>query len=368
MKNVLFIGPYRQSDGWGNASKEYLRALKKTKYNVVSRPVYLNAQRTFETTNEFTDTENKHCNSYDVVIQNCLPHMFRKLGRVKNIGISFFESTVKYTPWIECIKMMDEMWVSSEFEQQLLMPLKSKVIPIPVDTQKYYMPFRYNNYLEPYSHEYKFYFIGELIERKNVEALIKAFHLEFAINEPVRLVLKVNKVGMSQDQVRNFTGGLIKNIKESLGRYDNLKDYKVEIVIPNFLSSDDINGIHAQCDCFVMPSSGEGFCIPALDAVGFGSFILVNRNSSMNQFMTDTDDNGILVDSHESPATSKDKPLRFLYNGLDQWYTVDLKSLMNAMRTAYEHRHDKTILKERNKTKISSYSYDTVAKRMEELI
>ena len=41
-KNILFVGPYRQADGWGFASHDYLMSLLTTEHNIASAPIYLN--------------------------------------------------------------------------------------------------------------------------------------------------------------------------------------------------------------------------------------------------------------------------------------------------------------------------------------
>jgi hypothetical protein len=39
--NVLFVGPYRQNDGWGMATKSYIRAVATKCPNLTIRPVFL---------------------------------------------------------------------------------------------------------------------------------------------------------------------------------------------------------------------------------------------------------------------------------------------------------------------------------------
>ncbi len=39
--NILFVGPYRQPDGWGMATRSYIKALATKHKNITTRPVYL---------------------------------------------------------------------------------------------------------------------------------------------------------------------------------------------------------------------------------------------------------------------------------------------------------------------------------------
>lgn len=365
MSTILFVGPYMQSDGWGNAAKEYIRALRLTKHNLTVRPVYLNMQGSYDKFDEFEDLENNVYDRYDIVIQNCLPHQFRRYGGVKNIGLSFFESSIESTPWPLSINLMDEMWVSSAFEQEILadshINVPIKVVHMPTDITKYdkqYPRFDFHN-----NHEFKFYFIGEFVTRKNLDALIIAFHREFHKDEMARLVLKTNVVGLDDISTLSYVNNHIRKLKESMSIYPKKDQYKSEIIITKFLSIEELYGLHLACDCFVMPSSGEAICIPAFDAIGFGKTPIVNTNTSMGDYV---DANGFLVNSYECPAIDHNRPLPFLYTGKDTWYNIDILSLQSHMRKAFEMSDDVRARMHNNaKAMLSRYSYEAVAKIME---
>jgi len=369
--NILFVGPYRQSDGWGYAAREYIRALRLTKYNLCVRPVYMNSQKSYEDFDEFTDLENRKFESYDIIIQNCLPHMFRRYGdaQTKNIGLSYFEtSTILPTPWPLSINTMDEIWVTSSFERRTLLNSMVKipinVVHIPTDHTKYEKEYEYFKPLENHKDEFKFYYIGELSERKDVSTLIAAFHREFHPNEKVRLVLKVNQVGLDEQTVLFNINRLISQIRRSL----NLSSYKEDVVITKYLTQDELFSLHKSCDCFVMPSSGEAFSMPTFDAMMCGNLILINKNSSITQYECGT---GIRVDSHECPAIVDNKPLPFLYTGRDTWYKISMLDLQKKMRRATELDRNKirsSIIKNAHTTILPNYKYDAVAKQIEELL
>lgn len=354
--NILFIGPYRQSDGWGNAAKEYLRALRLTDHSISARPIYLNSQSEYADTQEFKELEENSPDNYDIIIQNCLPHMFRHYGGVKNIGLAFFESTVDNTPWPNCINLLDEMWVCSKFEQRFILDSVNPIvrcIPIPTDPFKYIKKYDCS-LLDKHKHEFKFYFIGELNSRKNIEALITAFHREFLLNEPVRLVLKLNNVGRSKENTLDAAKVKINHIKQRLGLYKNPGDYRPDIIITEYLPEEELYGLHQQCQCFVTASSGEAFCIPAFDAMSFGNNVIVNKVSSMAEYLDPNTD--CLVHAIKTPAIAEDRPLDFLYNGRDWWYEVITTDLQRVMRKTYE---DKIPV-----SKPLDYSHHAIARKM----
>ena len=70
------------------------------------------------------------------------------------------------------------------------------VVPHAVDFEKFKGPFK--NVLDG---AFFFYTIMEANNRKNLGALIKAFHTEFAIDENVQLVVKISKPGQNPKEV-----------------------------------------------------------------------------------------------------------------------------------------------------------------------
>lgn len=373
MTKVLFVGPYRQSDGWGNAAREYIRALRLTGCDLATRPVYLNLQSKYADIDEFDDLEYNKNRPYDIIIQNCLPHQFRRYGGVKNIGLAFFEtSDISSTPWPPSINLMDQMWVSSSFEKLTLFNSGVDIpvcrVPIPVDKDKYTKEYEPFEPLNRHKHEFKFYFIGEYIARKDIQTLLLAFHREFGAHELVRLVLKVNSVGADAAMTLSRVNSDIMALKNALKIYPSPEMYKQEIVIPNYLSEDELYGLHKSCDCFVTASSGEAFCLPAFDAAMFGRAPLVNRNSSMRDYIFNN--NGGLVDSHLSPAISQDRAMPFLYTGKDTWYQVDVINLQKKMREAFEEvpKKKEQMAKWSQENILPDYTYEAIAEKMKGLL
>lgn len=375
MKNVLYVGPYRQSDGWGNASKEYVRALKKTGCNLSIRPVYINSQSSYQEFNEFSDIEGKGLASYDTIIQHCLPTMFRRYGEVKNVGLSFFETAnISSTPWPMNINLLDEMWVSSKYEKEVLeksgVKTNIEVVPIPVDIEKYNKKYE-SDLLKGMDNYFKFYFIGEYISRKDINSLVTAFHREFSRNELVSLVLKVNKIGVDADTLKSHVSANLKSLKETIKIYPHPSMYREEIIITEYLSENDLMSLHQKCDCFVMPSSGEAFCMPAFDAMAFGKMPIVGANSSMAEYVMSSF-NGYKVSSYEVPAIAQDRPLPYLYTGRDTWQQIDVIDLQKTMRYAYNSLRyqyfPQDIMEATRKDYTDLYSYDSISKKMEEII
>lgn len=361
--NVLYIGPYRQNDGWGYAAKSYFEALHHSGLNLTARPIFMNNSQDVDRSSLFCDAEKNVSEHYDVIIQNVLPHMMRRYEGSLNVGISYFESNnIQNTPWPQSINLMDQMWVTSNLEKSILtnsgVETQIEVIPISCYPNSYDAIVRFDD-LASHRDEFKFYFIGEYIERKNIKTLITAFNLEFEPSENVRLVIKANKMGMSPPDLLRRLNGDIRDIKRGLGKFPNVEDYKQEIIICSRLTNEEMKGLHQECDCFVVPSFGEAFCIPAFDAMGYDNPVIVGSNSSLTDFIDE--ENGYIFKNYEIPAVAADRALPFLYNGSDTWWQPDQLSLQAQMRKAFEEAK-----RPQNKQILEQYSHQRIGQLINE--
>lgn len=362
--DILFIGPYRQQDGWGEAAKDYIRALSCTGANLEIRPVYMSRNIDEAIDPFFLALEQKKINKPEVVIQNVLPSWVSYDGRFKrNIGLCYTEtSNLKYTSWPARLKTMDEIWVPSYADSLNLLEIDRPLytIPIPVDTSMFEQSYSGIPFLQD-SNEFKFYFIGEYVQRKNLLALITAYHLEFDKSEPVSLVIKTNKGGVSSEKLNKIIMDDVNRIKQTLRLYKSLDSYKQEIVITDRLSNFEMCSLHTSCDCFVMPSRGESFCRPAIDAMGFGKTPIVTNFTGMTSFIDNN--TGWLIDSVQTPVMVTDPPMTDLYTGRERWYEVSIMHLRRLMREVYENRNSKEVTEKRElgQDKVYDFSYNNVA-------
>ncbi len=368
MKNVLFIGPYRQRDGWGRASRDYLKALSKTKFNVSSKPIFMAASVDEDVPSYVEKLENTVLKARpDVVIQNALPHYFDYQADCHNIGISYFE-TAGWKPigWANHINLLDEMWVSSETEKQILLNdgvnVPVSVVPMPIDMD-WLNPEAEPLKLPEMEDCYVFYFLGEKIYRKNIMGLVLAFHREFARSEPVKLVIKTSKLLRSAEDLSSELQGEILDLKKKMRLYASLQDYHREFIITDFLSEAELNGLHVLGDCLVIPSRGESLSRPVMEAMVMGNQVVVTDNTPMSEL---TGNAGLHIDSHEVPVVVSDFPLRQLYTSHETWQEPNIISMQKQMRAAYEMSEErKGQRKEALQKRIQNYTHDSIAKLME---
>lgn len=370
--NILFIGPYRQNDGWGNAAKSYIRALSKIdSVNLCIRPIYMGSS-TCEIDEDIIEFEYNSFDEYDIVIQNVLPSLCDYSDKFKkNICLAYTETNMlPEVEWIHRLNLMDEVWVPSSQEKQNLeqsgVKIPISVVPIPLDIE------RVNSIEEELSineiNEDSFMFLvcGEFIERKNIPSVISAFHAEFSPDEDVELLIKTNRAGVAGHDLLNLVTEKANNIKAKLRLYPNIQTYKNNYIITERMQDEHLLALFKRADCFVMASHGESWCIPAAECMALGTPCIVTSHTGMTEFVTS--DNGWVVDSTETYVSTKDAPLPYLYTARETWRQIDVMELRKAMREAYE---DSTLLSKKSteaKKDIKKYSFEAVAETVQGLL
>lgn len=367
---VLYIGCYREGTGWGNSAIDYILALDSVGVDVVCRPVKLNNSNP-DLPNRILELESKDSSGCDVCIQHVLPHhMEYNSSFKKNIGLYFTEtSSFEYSPWPNRINQLDEGWVSCQqsldasIYSGVKIPLK--IIPIPADISRFertYPPLD----IPEIENTFTFYFIGEAIRRKNLVSLIKAFHLEFSPNELVSLVIKTNKSNLSSEECHKHISEMCSQVKNNLKLYKNIDDYSKEIIITQRLSDEQMMGLHISCDCFVMPSFGEAWCIPAFNAMGFGKTPICTNVGGMSEFLKDG--GGFLVEGNSEPVFGMTETFHDIYTGRENWCNIDIRYLQSEMRYVYDsYSHDDSEymkIKDHGRKSVYDYSYQAVGELM----
>lgn len=359
--NILYIGPYRQNDGWGLASRDYLLSMSTCAKNVSAHPIYLYHSIEQNIPNIIKTMETNRFAEYDTIIQHCLPFAMTKIGSQKNIGMLFLENQKFNSHSINNLNAMDEIWVSSNLEKEnlekagIIKPVFKVGHAIDVNgTQKIEQSIKFNKNIE---HHYKFYVIGEYIQRKNIKDVVAAFHLEFDTTDPVSLIIKTSLSGVDSKVLANEIKKQCHDIKQSLRIR---KQFHPEIIITERLNVGQLNALHQLCDCFVMASYGEAFCRPAAEALCNGKYCILSANMGVNEAIDRADYSEIecfaqpVILENASYIGAMD-----IYNGHEDWYQPSINSLRQHMRQAFINRPtvDKTKYMER-------FSYNTIGQNI----
>lgn len=370
--NILFIGPYRQDDGWGNAAKSYIRSLAKIdSVNLCIRPIYMGSS-ICEIDEDIIEFEYNSFDEYDIVIQNVLPSFCDYSDKFKkNVCLAYTETNMlPEVEWVQKLNLMDEVWVPSSQEKQNLtdsgVKVPINVVPIPLDIEKITSVEEELSINEIDEKSFMFLVCGEFIERKNIPAVISAFHAEFSPEEDVELLIKTNRAGIAGHELLNLVTDKANNTKARLRLYPNIATYKNNYIITDRMEDEHLLALFKRANCFVMASHGESWCIPAAECMALGTPCIVTSHTGMTEFVNT--ENGWVVDSVETHVATKDAPLPYLYTANETWRQIDIMKLRNAMREAYDDcmMFDKKSAKA--KEDIKKYSFEAVAETVQGLL
>ena len=116
-----------------------------------------------------------------------------------------------------------------------------------------------------------FLFLGNVEPRKNVNNTVKAFVAFAEKNSKVKLVITGLKVSF------------IENILSEI----NKTDYLSRIIITGFVSESVLLTLYSQAKVFLYPSLREGFGLPILEAMAFGTPVVTSNISAMPEVAGD---------------------------------------------------------------------------------
>tara|TARA_R110000751_G_scaffold86231_3_gene171792 strand:+ start:4647 stop:5753 length:1107 start_codon:yes stop_codon:yes gene_type:complete len=364
---VVYIGNYNDGTGWGNACLSNILALDSVGVKVVPRAITFNNSHITQN-QRVRELEGQSERNSDVCIQHTLPSLYHYNSGVKNIGVFYTEtSTFSESMWPKYINLMDEVWVPNS---QMIRASKASGVNVPVNLCP--LSIDLNDYediedcadIGEFDGCFNFCFVGEFVKRKNIEALLRAFHSEFHPSEPVNLFLKLSMPGVessdSLNQFDNFSASVKSGLKIR-------KDYRKEIAITGMLEKRHLTSLVNKCDCFVMPSYGEAWCIPALESMALGLPVIHTSETGMDDFCV-----GWPVQSRSSRCYLANDSLDDVYTSLTSWREIDIESLASIMRVAYEtyknNKQEWNKITTLAKDKAKDYSVRNIGNIMKELL
>lgn len=332
---IVYIGDYTSGTGYSESSNRTILGLDSAGLDIIPRSLKL-ASQYVKPPEKILELEKKSSLGAKIVIQHLLAPLFSYIGGFRNIGYFHLETThMRPSGWQFYANLMDEIWVCSEQNRQACIdsgvtkPIK--VVPIPADMSAYsleYPQFDFGN-------RYKFYHIGDYSTRKNTENLIKCYLEEFSRDDNVVLILKTYVESTSPQESFNIISNEIKKLKESL-RKGPEEIYPPIIIIPDYLSTNEVYGIHQSCDCFISLERAAAWNLPAFDAAGFGKWVIVNGWGGQTQFIKDQQNGTLLSYRMRSVYGMTRSPYQNLYTCHEKWAEPDLEEAKLCMRAAYE--------------------------------
>lgn len=355
MSKILYIGPVRDFSGYATAARGYIRALHEAGANLTVRPVRYD-QADPGTAYQVTELERellkRDLNDVDVVIQHLTPNEMRPAEGKVNIAVVAWETTRIPAYWVEKLNQFDavitfcEASVSAFKDSGVTVPVHK--VPHTFDIASYDL-----SDVEPLvppgdfslDGKFVFYNISQFAAKKGLDVLLRAYLGGFHGHDDVLLMLKTY-INMAGDRTaeREKLRAYVNNVKS--GMRLPADGYPKIGIITNTLDEEQIRRLHKTGDCYVCSSRGEGWCIPAFDALAGGNKLVTTLWGGMGEFAaTFRMSEGARPSINVYPVQYSLEPLvgqqhadPELYTSFDKVAEPSVSSMIDMMREAYKDR------------------------------
>jgi len=278
--------------------------------------------------------------------------VFERNTGAYRIGFTMLEVDGLPAEWVRQANMMDEIWVPSNFNVSTFRSSGVKapinVVPLGV-SPAYFSPAIRARKTDDH---FTFLSIFEWGERKAPDVLLRAFADEFDSKEPVRLLCKANNFDPSVSIANEITA---LKLRPNGGQ--------IVIAENQILQRYELGVLYRSVDCFVLPSRGEGWGMPILEAMACGLPVIATDWSSQVDFMTKQNSLPLAVE-RLVPAVAKCP----YYEGFS-WAQPSYEHLRSLMRWVYEHRDEAAAIGQQAAVDAAAlWTWDKSARRIVELI
>lgn len=316
--NVLYLGPYRQTDGWGQASRSVASLLNTIPdINLEIRPLWLNNEVGVTKLGDLDIAETNRLSSHDIVIQHTLPnHMVYDGTFSQNIGITSVDCRMKGSSWVDSLNRMDKVIVFTDHESDML---RYSGVTVPIESLVFapLTPSGSTQALEFPDARFRMYSTASLDPRSGLDELLIAYLASFRPEHGALLMLMSD----DQDKLKEKIHG----IKRAMGLYNNDDQYP-HICVINSTHQSVINALHDHCNVFIDVSFDARPSLIATRAMLSGNLpIILDTYPAVN--------GSLCVESYRERIVYANRPLRELYTAHNTWCRPYIESLCDAFKS-----------------------------------
>jgi glycosyltransferase involved in cell wall biosynthesis len=260
---ILLRGQFLDYSGYGKVNRNLAICLKKRGVNISvnaidhAHPRLIGNDLIIGSSFSYT-----HSTVSDVVIDSIVPSFDTARGKKKSILYTTVESYTIPQNFSDIFKKYDEVWTTSNFCKSVISQHFSgpiSVVPGIVDSQTYCIDGNRAD-IRNQSKSFKFISVFNWNYRKGPDALLKAYCKAFSNSDDVSLILVCRK-----KRISGPASGVKDEVEKTINDL-NLKNPPHIMRVTKELNEDGIASLYRACNAFVLPSRGEGYGLPYLEA------------------------------------------------------------------------------------------------------
>lgn len=361
MTGVKYVSSAKSPSGYGSAARQFIAALFVAGVPLTTESISQTPEQTdYGITGNIIKSLEIRDIDYQVNIIHLTPdlyHDYKEKGKY-NIGHLFFETDRLPKEWIKPCNEIDELWVASEKQAEMIKSSGVKtpcyVFAQPIDTtiaDEKSKPFALNH-----PKDFIFYSCFQWINRKNPRGLLHAYWKEFEGDDKVTLLLKTYRITYVEKEYQ-----IIRNEIEQWRKELKQKHFPKIYLTHKVLSDQDMIRFHMTGDVFVNSSSGEGWGRPTQEAMLLGKPVITTTNGGITDITPSLMYHA--VTSHVTPVTVSSE-IPWYQSGMN-WWELDESSLRKQMRNLYEKKTSKRA-KLAQQYVIDNFSFQKIGLQMKE--
>jgi len=333
--SVYYVGQYGTS-GYASACKGYV-----AEYVTKGIPVSWNTLKFDSSKLDLTNYVNalaesaigRPLSNKDQITLHSTPDLWPEYIRTyecnkykRVVGYCAWESSKLPDKWVECINLLPEVWVPSNYNKTVFKNcgVKSKIQVVPhvwFDQQlvaKHKITITDCFGTELSKTKYTFYSIGELTARKNIEELVRVFDKVNDSYPNTQLLLKVH--------YKDYTIQNINYIVNKLNVLTNKLGKSIHLLLMN-LTEREMLSLHGFGDCYISLTKSEGFGLTIFEAFKLNKEVITTGYSGHLDFLGN-DYPGLVkyklgdIQGMESFSGNYTSDQQWAYPDLDHAYTL----------------------------------------------
>ncbi|MBL8093003.1 MAG: glycosyltransferase [Anaerolineales bacterium] len=252
-------------------------------------------------------------------------------GHRAYVGFTMFETDRIPESWVQPLNDMDEVWVPSEFNKRTFTGSgvaadRIFVTPSGLDPE-FYKPGLQAPWAIPGKRGFAFLSVFDWTYRKGWDILLNAYLRAFKPGDDVSLVIRAYRGGETQSSIKARIEAHLRAQGRSWATSPHI------LLLDQHVPAAQLPALYEACDAFVLPSRGEGWGIPFMEAMAMERAVIGPNWGGSLEFMRPEHTYLLPVEEVEVAEEGwNDAGATFFFKG-HRWGEPSTEALTQVMRT-----------------------------------